>query len=447
MKKLYSNRFKTAILLLSLSLLSACFNMKEGENNILSSASETPPNIVWIIADDQAFNDFGFMGHDIIKTPNLDILASQSAVFPNGYVPSSLCRASLATLITGKYAFDHGICFNDPPEGFSHADTFKFLKIQRPIPMELKKKGYRSMQTGKFWEGVYSNGGFTDGMTQGRRHGDEGLKIGRQTMQPIDDFLANNAKDPFFLWFAPYLPHAPFDADARFSKDYLDKGLNEREIGYYANIAWLDETIGQLMDLLEKRDQMDNTIIMFIVDNGWAPAKIGQSYRDLQGRRLPFDPRSKSSPYEDGVRTPIMVKWPGRIKPARYNELVSSVDFFPTTLAMAGLPQNPVLKGTNLLPFLQQKSNLNPRTIFGEIYYHTSVNLDDPKINITHRWARKGDWKLIVNDYDKGRPELYNLITDPKEKDNKANDADQKKRLDSMVKEIDNWWKSPPTNF
>lgn len=398
------------------------------------------PNIVWIIADDQAYSDFGFMGNEIVKTPHLDRLAAESAVFPNGYVPSSLCRASLATLITGKYAFDHGICFNDPPEGIAHSATTRFLDTQRPIPLALKAGGYRSLQTGKFWEGAYGNGGFTDGMSQGTRHGDAGLKIGRQTMEPIQTFLSDVGDDPFFIWFAPYLPHAPFDAVESYKEPFRKLGLDERQVGYYANISWLDDTIGQLMELLEKSGQADNTVIMFVVDNGWLPNRPGESSRDLQGRKLPFDIRSKQSPYEGGVRTPIFVRWPGKIAPGRHDDLVSSIDFFPTTLSFAGLPRMAELPGRDLAPFLRRKASLPPRTVFGEIYYHTSLTLDDPKVNMTHRWARKGDWKLILNDYDKGRPELYNLADDPNEKIDLSRSAEHMPRVAALRQEIEEWW-------
>src|SRR5262245_52798585 len=82
-----------------------------------ATRADTPPNVVLIIADDQGWTDFGFMGHPVIRTPHLDRLAAESAVFPNGYVPTSLCRASLATLLTGLYGHQHKICCNDPPDG------------------------------------------------------------------------------------------------------------------------------------------------------------------------------------------------------------------------------------------------------------------------------------------------------------------------------------------
>ncbi len=425
---------------LSLAVM-ACSMPQDGPVSGVIRSTETPPNIIWIIADDQAYSDFGFMGHDLVRTPHLDKLASESALFPNGYVPSSLCRASLATMITGKYAFEHGICFNDPPDGIPHSATFRFLEMQEPIPRALQARGYRSLQTGKFWEGIYTNGGFTDGMTQGTRHGDAGLRIGRKTMEPIKQFLGDVDDDPFFIWFAPYLPHAPFNAVEAYKEPFRGKGLGKREVGYYANISWLDDTVGELIDLLEKSGKADNTVIMFIVDNGWLPNRDGESFRDLQGRNLRFDARSKQSPYEGGVRTPVFVRWPGRIEPARYeDELVSSIDLFPTTLAFARAPQNPELNGRNLRPFIEGRSSFAPRTIFGEIYYHNSLKLDDPKVNMTHRWARKGDWKLILNDHDQSAPELYNLASDPNETIDLASDSSQSGRIETIRGEIEEWW-------
>lgn len=418
----------------------ACGVSSDNTPVVKSAQAEPLPNIIWIISDDQAYSDFGFMGHDLVKTPHLDKLASESALFPNGYVPTSLCRASLATLITGKYAFDHGICFNDAPDGVAYEATFRFLEAELPVPQALKSAGYRSLQTGKFWEGVYTNGGFTDGMTEGRRAGGKGLRIGRKTMEPIDNFLTDTGDDPFFLWFAPYLPHAPFNAIESYKEPFRGKGLGERTIGYYANISWLDDTVGELLALLEKNGKTENTIIMFVVDNGWLPNRDGESFRDLQNRVLRFDPRSKSSPYEGGVKTPIFIRWPEHIPPGEYDNLVSSVDFFPTTLSMAGLPQTGDVPGVNLLPFVQQKMSLAERTIFGEIYYHTSVNLDDPNVNVTHKWARKGDWKMIINVFDDDKVELYNLTDDPKELRNVAGKAEHQSKIKEIQTEIDAWW-------
>src|SRR5262249_11470013 len=146
------------------------------------AADPAPPNVLMIVADDMGLSDHAFLGHPIVKTPNLDKLAREGALFPNGYVPTSLCRASLATLLTGLYAHQHKICCNDPPEGVDRAEMLPFLRDAPTVPRLLKEKGYRSFQTGKFWEGAFSNGGFTEGMTKTGRHGEEGLVIGRKTM-------------------------------------------------------------------------------------------------------------------------------------------------------------------------------------------------------------------------------------------------------------------------
>src|SRR5688572_10067919 len=185
-----------------------------------ASPAPPPPNIVLIIGDDQAWTDFSFMGHEVIKTPRLDRLARESAVFPNGYVPTSLCRASLATLLTGLYAHQHKICCNDPPEGVDRARMHPFIEKAPALPRLLGKAGYRSFQSGKYWEGHYKNAGFTDGMTTRGRHGDEGLVIGRQTMKPIYDFIAADPSKPFFVWYAPMLPHEPHNPPERLLKKY-----------------------------------------------------------------------------------------------------------------------------------------------------------------------------------------------------------------------------------
>src|SRR6218665_1047552 len=155
-------------------------------------AEEAPPNIVFILSDDQAYTDYSFMGHPVIQTPNLDKLAQRSAVFTRGYVPTALCRPSLATLATGLYTHQHKITGNDPSLDLAKPNTpaydalrerlISHMDAQENLPKLFKEKGYLSHQSGKWWEGSYKRGGFTHGMTRGfpepgGRHGDDGLKI------------------------------------------------------------------------------------------------------------------------------------------------------------------------------------------------------------------------------------------------------------------------------
>ena len=137
----------------------------------LLQAADRPPNIVLIISDDQAWTDFGFMGHPAIQTPHLDRLAAESMVYTRGYVPTSLCRPSLATMMTGLYPHQHGITGNDPPgeirDAANRAAMVDVFKRSKPVTSWLKPKGYLSHQSGKWWEGGCDDGGFTKCMTHG----------------------------------------------------------------------------------------------------------------------------------------------------------------------------------------------------------------------------------------------------------------------------------------
>ena len=224
------------------------------------------PNIVLILSDDQSYSDYSFMGHPHIETPHLDKLAAESALFRRGYVPTALCRPSLATLLTGLYSHQNKITGNDPagtPANKAHAakagKTAKEILISNidrigTLPKWLAKQGYVSHQSGKYWEGSYQRGGFTEGMTRGYpepggRHGDDGLRIGRNGMEPVFDFIDRSVKaeKPFFVWYAPFLPHTPHNPPKRLHDKYLAKGIQDRIAKYYAMCEWFDETCGALV--------------------------------------------------------------------------------------------------------------------------------------------------------------------------------------------------------
>ncbi|MFN4258727.1 MAG: sulfatase [Gemmataceae bacterium] len=394
--------------------------------------SAEKPNVVLIISDDQAWTDFGFMGHDVIKTPHIDQLAAESAVFPNGYVPTSLCRASLATLLTGLYGHQHKICCNDPPDGVDRGAMHPFIQDAPAVPRLLKAAGYRSFQTGKFWEGHYANAGFTDGMTVKGRHGDDGLIIGRKTMQPIYDFIEADPIKPFFLWYAPMMPHEPHNPPERLLKKYAVEGRNLKLAKYYAMCEWFDETVGDLMGYLDRKKLRDNTLVIFVVDNGWI-----QETGEVRTTRGWFAPKSKLSPYDGGLRTPILLRWPGHTKAGRYNDLVSTIDLAPTILTACNVPVPKEMPGMSLLGVAEGKGPLNRHAVFGDIYVHTAKVLDKPALNLTHRWVREGDWKLISFE-DEKKAELYNLANDPHEEKNLV--ADHPDKVAHLKKLIDQWW-------
>jgi len=407
----------------------------------VAAAAAEPPNVVMIIGDDQAWGDFGFMGHPVIRTPSLDRLASQSLVFTRGYVPSSLCRPSLATLATGLYPHQHKITSNDPPKGIPLAEFLRqrqqqidYIDRVPTLPRLLGEKGYLSFQTGKWWEGNHRRGGFTAGMThgdpaRGGRHGDVGLKIGREGLKPIFDFIEETDDRPFFVWYAPFLPHAPHNPPEALLAKYRDKTDSIYVARYWAMCEWFDQTCGQLLGYLDRKRLADDTLVVFVTDNGWIQSVDAGRYA----------PRSKRSPNEGGIRTPIMLRWPGKISPRRDERTpVLSIDLAPTVLAACGMKPTEEMPGIDLL----DGDRLAKReAIYGEIFTHNAIDIQKPASSLMYRWCIEGRWKVIVPqapNVPDGTAALYDVVADPHEKNDLA--ADQPDRVRRLRERLDIWW-------
>ena len=423
-----------------------------------SRGAEFPqPNIVLIISDDQAWTDYSFMAHPIVRTPHIDRLARNSATFRRGYVPTALCRPSLMTLATGLYTWQHKTSGNDPSPSLAPRNSPAYAQLRAQliahidrhptVPKLLGEVGYLSHQSGKWWEGGYQRGGFTHGMSRGfphpgGRHGDDGLAIGRKGMQPIFDFIdhAVSEEKPFFLWYAPFLPHTPHNPPERLLKKYQDQVDSLHVAKYYAMCEWFDETCGELMDHVEKRELTDNTLFVYVTDNGWIQRKDRGGYA----------PRSKQSANEGGTRTPIMLSWRGVIEPAERGEAVSSVDLAPTILSAAGATIPDDLSGVDLMPVLRDGKPLEREAIFGEGCAHDIADLERPEASLLYRWCIEGKWKLLltydgaVNRYKSShpraekRPQLFDLMDDPHENRNLAGEFPEV--VARLVARIDRWY-------
>lgn len=425
--------------------------------NFQELMADERPNIVLLLSDDQAWTDYSFMGHPDVRTPNIDKLASESVVFPRGYVPTALCRPSLMTLATGQYAHRHGVTGNDPSPKYAEpnsdlynqrrAQLISYIDEFDTLPELLGEQGYLSHQSGKWWEGNFKRGGFTHGMTRGfpekgGRHGDDGLKIGRDGLQEIYDFvdMAVDQDKPFYLWYAAFMPHTPHTPPDRLYNKYKGK-FPETIAKYYAMIEWWDETCGDIVSYLEKKNIRDNTLIVYISDNGWIqdPEKNG------------FALRSKQTPYEGGVRQPTIYSWPDRLKPAHRLDLVSSIDIFPTCLAAAGARKPKIeVPGLNLLPYMESGEEIPRKAIFGESFAHDIADIKNPQASLLFRWVIEDEWKLLltydgevnrnarVHPRDEKRPQLFDLKNDPFEKVNLA--ADNPEIVARLAKKIENWW-------
>ncbi len=452
--------------------------------NSLTAAER--PNVVMIISDDQTYSDFGFMGHPQVHTPHLDRLASLSARYPNGYVPSSVCRPSLVTMLTGLYPHQHGVHFNHPPPGFSQLtrspeiDKTEYDRLRKQattliravptLPRILARHGYQCFQTGKYWEGHWRNAGFTEGMTTAEPsktpdalgnkrlangdivahgNGDHGLAIGRETMQPIYDFITDcrTNDDPFFLWYAPFLPHLPHDAPEKFRTRYENNPEVPRHaIPYYAACSWFDETVGQLVGHLEENDLAKNTLFVFVVDNGFTP----DPKQPMTGGDFNYTKTSKRSPFEDGLRTPILLRWDGHTQPATHPELCSSVDLMPTILDALNVRQIPPdLPGQTLWPSATGATKSPKRSVFGAIYPGDATTLGNPSRDVAYRWVRDGRFKLIVP-HTQGNPKpwgrylndiaVFDVVADPHEQRNLAKNERESARIQRLQRQLDEWW-------
>jgi len=443
---------------------------------LFSTCAAARPNVVFIISDDQAYGDYGFMGNRLVHTPNLDAFAARSARYVNGYVPSSVCRPSLATLLTGLYPHQHGIHFNHPPPGFrelgrlqsaepyyaARAKAVDLFRQSPTLPAMLTTAGYVSFQAGKHWEGTYRDAAFSEGMTVSKPcfdqpwnrelrsgewvahgNGDAGLVIGRKTMQPVFDFIDRNADRPFLLWYAPVLPHEPHDAPAKYRKPFEgNPDVPQHRVGYYANIAWFDDTVGELINHLDARDLTKNTLFVYVCDNGWTT----QSDSPKQ------DKRSKRSPFENGIRTPILLRWDGVIQPAKHTGLVNSIDLVPTVLAALGIDPSPYsLPGVDLMPSARGEDRLDPnRAVFGEIYPGDASLLGHPERDIAYRWVRDGNLKLIVPHRHGQRQAwggylaglaLFDVEQDPGETTDLSDNAEYAYEIERLKRLLDDWWR------
>lgn len=432
---------------------------------IASAWSQDRPNIVLIISDDHAWTDYGFMDHPHLDTPHLDQLAADSLTYTRGYVTSPLCRPSLASILTGLHTPVHGITGNDirvprGPDGQrrsmrarvdpewapKHEQLYAGFEKWPNIARSLTEAGYLSLQTGKYWEGKPERAGFTHAMThadpkRGGRHGDAGLKISREGIQPIQTFLddARDEEKPFFIWHAPFLPHTPHNPPQDLHFKYQQRESNPFVSRYYAMVEWFDQICGELLGELDKRGLTEKTMVVYVTDNGWIQDPDSAKYAA----------RSKQAPYEGGIRTPIMVKWPGKITPQRNDHtLASAIDIAPTILTACNVPVPDTMKGLDLrdTPALAKRN-----VIHGYDGHHDIADVADRTANLETRYIVQGEWKLLLHQpqADSGNPdqdevaELYHITSDPHEKVDLA--SSHPDIVTSLTMALDHWWRPDQT--
>lgn len=404
------------------------------------------------------------------NTPNMERMAQQGAKFTNAYT-MSVCTPSRVSLITGVNAMNHRITHwanplknvnTDYPDSlFSHVDWningfspeagYDHTFYATALPEVLKRQGYFTILSGKAHFGAADtpggnpeNAGFDvniggssighpasyygkdnyDKPVKGKpgRNAVPGLEAYHGTDVFLTDALTIEAlkavdssrtiKKPFFLYLSHYAVHTPLQADPRFVNKYLKAGLPSLEANYASLIEGMDKSLGEVLDYLEKNNLSENTLLLFVSDNGGLstpPLRGGEGYT----HNLPLK-AGKGSVYEGGIRVPMLALWPGKIKPGiTIEQYVIIEDFFPTILEVAGVKKTRLVQkvdGKSFYPlFSDPYKKDNNRGLLWH-HPHRWIPSDGPAIS----WAsayRKGDWK-IVYDYQANKLELFNLKED-----------------------------------
>jgi uncharacterized sulfatase len=379
------------------------------------------PGILLVIGDDVGFDDYGFMGSSLARTPNLDALAAQGTVFTHAFTTASVCRPSLQSLLTGlhPYAVEARLARlrRERRAPVSVGEAFETL------PERLSQAGYRTFQGGKFWEGAWREAGFTHGISEFpgwganlppvlQLAGGPSLALGRETLAPLFEFLEAAGSAPFFVWYAPMLPHLPFDAPPRFDDLYRDAPLSAHARGYYANLARFDAGLGEILAFLERTGLRRRTAIVYAADNGWEATDSPPA--DLESYGLGGG-GAKLSIHERGFRTPLIVSWPGVLPEGRRDDrLVSLVDVFATLLELAGQAPPAQTAGRSLVPLLTGRGGFErPHVIGGgQRLRAEGAARAGPR---QHDWAlRTREWRYVFSGAE-GRESLYRIEDDPPE--------------------------------
>ena len=408
------------------------------------------PNILIIVSDDQGYADIGFQGCKDIPTPHLDRLAGEGLRFSNGYVTHAFCSPSRAALLTGRYQQRFGHEQNPWYDVNDHREGLP--TTEKLLPQFLREAGYVTGWIGKWHLGAApefrpENRGFVEtfGFLGGGHHylnwkptlvgpGPEYNEPILRNGQPVDmtnhltqafgdegaAFVRRHKSDPWFLYLAFNAPHNPLEPTPERLAQFKSIADPKRR-KYAAQVSLMDDAIGNVLAALRESGQAGRTLVFFFSDNGGPLGATGNGSSNLPLRA------GKGTVYEGGIHVPFVVSWPGKLPAGRVYDLpVSSLDVFPTALALAGVPMptNTIHDGVNLLPFL------------------TGTNTNTPHAHLFWRMGggkqfaiRKNDSKLvrIQNQPD----ELYNLGTDPGESKNLADG--QTNELKTLNAAVNDW--------
>jgi arylsulfatase A-like enzyme len=419
------------------------------------------PNIVFVLADDLGWTDLGCQGSKYYETPNVDRMARAGIRFTSGYTCGPNCQPTRAALISGQYGPRTGV--------YTVGSTARFDTSNRPlIPVEnveqlpldkvtlaqsLKAAGYTTGLFGKwhlgqqgkyhpaqrgFDEAITSMGKHFDFVTQPKVEYPQGIYLADWLTDQSVRFIEKNRDRPFFLCLHHFAVHAPHEAKPDLIDRFKKKpGVDgHKDPTYAAMIFSVDESVGRVLAKLDELKLADDTLVIFTSDNGGVGGYLEAGIKATEGITNNAPLRGgKGMLYEGGVRVPWIAKWPGRIKPGvTCDEPITSVDLYPTLLAVAGAKHSEgyLLDGTSFTPQLFGNGDPIQGQSRSPLYWHFPGYLGSGKDVWRTTPAgsiRAGDWKLIEF-FETGKAELYNLWDDVGEK------TDLAARMPEKAKEL-----------
>ncbi len=425
----------------TLSILSGC----EGINQ-LTAAERKRPNVVLVMTDDQGYGDLGCHGNPVIQTPNLDRLYMQSIRLTNFHVGPT-CSPTRAALMTGHYCNRTGVWHTIMGRSLLRKDEVTVGDV-------FTAGGYRTAIFGKWHLGdnypfrpqdrgfgevlVHGGGGVGQGPDYwGNDYFDDTyFHNGRPkkfTGYCTDiwfgeamKFIEVNKKRPFFCYIPTNAPHGPYNVADKYSKPYRDKGVDSRQANFYGMITNIDENMGRLMRHLKQLGLEQNTILIFMTDNGTSGGYSGE----MRGK--------KGSEYEGGHRVPCFIRWPsgGLTGGSDIDRLTAHIDLLPTLIEMCGLkePRGVKFDGDSLVQLLTGRDRSWP---------NRTLITDSQRIEHPEKWRKSAvmtdRWRLING------TELYDIKADPAQKNDIADGHPQV--VEKLRGSYEKWWADVSQRF
>jgi arylsulfatase A-like enzyme len=418
-------------------------------------AEKRNPNVVFVLTDDQGYGDLGCHGNEILKTPHIDQLHAQSVRFTNFHVGPT-CAPTRSSLFTGHYANSTGVWHTVGGRSLLRKDEVT-------LPAVLRENGYRTGLFGKWhlgdnypyrpqdrgFETVVMHGG--GGISQitdywGNDYFDDTYSVNGipKTFKgyctdvffgEAFDFINAHAAEPFFCCITTNAPHSPYNVAKKYRDLYTDvvpkDGHEDDRARFYGMITNIDENIGRLYDLLERKDLLEDTVLVFMTDNGTSCGGSGAHTCGLRGH--------KGSEYDGGHRVPFFVRFPqGTRSPCDVNTLTANIDFMPTILELCGLDPCAYthcnFHGKSLVPLLSDPAPEWPERC---------LVTDSQRLVNPVKWRKSAvmteRWRLVNG------TRLYDINRDRGQE--KDISRDHPGVVEELRKNYEHWWKTVSVKF